>query len=310
MKIMFDDKKIIEYVVMNPSGNITILVMSDVEDEEEYYFVAKKLLELEPAAEQVGFLQYDDESDIILSMAGGEFCGNATMSAAVYYGILHGLSDGNVVVKSSGADELVNVHVKKFNDWEGTVEMPKPLEISEVDFGNDEKFPVVFFKGIAHVIIDNSCGARIVRPYDGARIALACRQTGRPYDGDRPDDEFTKINIEEKIKEWCEFLEVPAIGIMLCDNIGDIKRSQNFDIAEVNMTPLVYVKSIDTLYWESSCASGTTAIGAYIANVMNSNGKINVRQPSGTILSIDKTVDGKLLLTGKVKLLYKKSVMI
>ena len=33
MKIMFDDKKIIEYVVMNPSGNITILVMSDVEDE-------------------------------------------------------------------------------------------------------------------------------------------------------------------------------------------------------------------------------------------------------------------------------------
>lgn len=282
---MFDDKKIIEYVVMNPSGNITILVMSDVEDEEEYYFVAKKLLELEPAAEQVGFLQYDDESDIILSMAGGEFCGNATMSAAVYYGILHGLSDGNAVVKSSGADELVNVHIKKINEWEGTVEMPKPLEISEVDFGNDEKFPVVFFKGIAHVIIDNSCGAR-------------------------PDDEFTKINIEEKIKEWCEFLGVPAIGIMLCDNIGDIKRSQNFDIAEVNMTPLVYVKFIDTLYWESSCASGTTAVGTYIANVMNSNGKINVRQPSGTILSIEKTVDGKLLLTGKVKLLYKKSVMI
>ena len=294
MKIMFDDKKIIEYVVMNPSGNITILVMSDVEDEEEYYFVAKKLLELEPAAEQVGFLQYDDESDIILSMAGGEFCGNATMSAAVYYGILHGLSDGNVVVKSSGADGLVNVHVKKINDWEGTVEMPKPLEISEVDFGNDEKFPVVFFKGIAHVIIDKSCVARIARPYDG----------------DRPDDEFTKINIEEKIKEWCEFLGVPAIGIMLCDNIDDIKKIQNFDITEVNMTPLVYVKSIDTLYWESSCASGTTAVGTYIANVMNSNGKINVRQPSGTILSIEKTVDGKLLLTGKVKLLYKKSVMI
>lgn len=283
---MFDDKKIIEYVVINPSGNITILVMSDVEDEEEYYFVAKKLLELEPAAEQVGFLQYDDESDIILSMAGGEFCGNATMSAAVYYGILHGLSDGNVVVKSSGADELVNVHIKKINEWEGTVEMPKPLEISEVDFGNDEKFPVVFFKGIAHVIIDNNCGAR-------------------------PHDEFeTKLYSEKKIKEWCEFLGVPAIGIMLCDNIDDIKKIQNFDITEVNMTPLVYVKSIDTLYWESSCASGTTAIGAYIANVMNSNGKINVRQPSGTILSIDKIVDGKLLLAGKVKLLYKKSVMI
>ena len=158
---MFDDKKIIEYVVMNPSNNITILVISDVEDECDYWMIAKRLLELEPTAEQVGFLQYDDESDIILNMAGGEFCGNATMSAAVYYGILHGVNNGNVVVKSSGADEPVNVHIKKNNvdhavrdygSWEGIVEMPKPLETCEVDFGNGESYPVVFFKGIALII--------------------------------------------------------------------------------------------------------------------------------------------------------------
>ena len=81
---MFDDKKIIEYVVMNPSGNITILVMSDVEDEEEYYFVAKKLLELEPAAEQVGFLQYDDESEFAaVTTTGSEKTSEEVLFAAL-----------------------------------------------------------------------------------------------------------------------------------------------------------------------------------------------------------------------------------
>ena len=304
---MFDDKKIIEYVVMNPSNNITILVISDVEDECEYCFIAKKLLELEPAAEQLGFLQYDDESDITLNMAGGEFCGNATMSAAVYYGILHGVNNGNVVVKSQGADELVNVHIKKNNEWEGIAEMPKPLEISEVDFGNDGKFPVVFFKGIAHVIIDRKViGSGIDCE---KKILDDCKSINDCNNKNLIRDNF-KNEFENRIKVWCEFLNVEALGIMFCDNLDEIKKSQNFNTTEVYINPLVYVKSIDTLYWESSCASGTTAVGAYLADVTNSNDKIDVRQPSGTILSVERTTDGKLLLAGKVKLLYKKSVMI
>ena len=306
---MFDDKKIIEYVVMNPSNNITILVISDVEDECDYWVLAKRLLGLEPTAEQVGFLQYDDESDIILNMAGGEFCGNATMSAAVYYGILHDVNNGNVVVKSSGANELVNVHIKKNNEWEGIVEMPKPLEICEVDFENGESYPVVFFKGIAHVIVD--------------RKVIACGNDGEKklLDDDKSFDnnkilisDSLKKEFENKIKEWCKCLEIEALGIMFCD-FGDLKfdstnNSKSFVPMEVLMTPFVYVKSIDTLYWESSCASGTTAVGEYLLDMTNSKDKINVRQPSGTILSVEKTTDGKLLLTGKVKLLYKKSIMI
>ena len=304
---MFEEKKIIEYVVMNPSGNITVLVTSDVEDESEYWFVAKKLLKLEPTAEQVGFLKYDDESNIVLNMAGNEFCGNATMSAAVYYGIIHGLNNENVVVNSSGTDELVNVHINKNNEWEGVVEMPKPLEISDVDFGNGERYPVVFFKGIAHVIIDRkfiSCDYECEKKLlDGHKRIDECNNKCLISDS-------LKKEFENKIKLWCEFLETNAIGIMLCDSISEIKKIQNLDIGEINMTPLVYVNSIDTLYWESSCASGTTALGAYLTNMINSSGKINVRQPSGTVLQIEKTNEGKLLLAGKVKLLYKKSVMI
>lgn len=284
----FTKSKVIEYVVMNPSQNITILVMC-AEDgyDYDYGFVAKKLLELEPTAEQVGFLKYDDKSDIVLEMAGGEFCGNATMSAAVYYGILNGVSDGNVVVRSSGVDDPVNVHIKKTNDWEGIVEMPKPLEICEGDFGNGVKYPMVFFNGIAHIIIDK-----------------------KPID---------KKDYENKIKEWCDILEMPALGVMFCDGGLASFVPTNTEVAftsrtsaptELSITPLVYVKSINSLYWESSCASGTTAIGAYLLDKYKQKINVDVRQPSGTVLNVESTDDGKLLLKGKVKLLYKKSILI
>ena len=264
----FINSKVIEYVVMNPSQNITILAMPlDDDYDYDYGFIAKKLLKLEPTAEQVGFLQYGEDCDIMINMAGDEFCGNATMSAAVYYGIMNGVNDGNVVVKSSGVNNLVNVHIKKTNDWEGIVEMPEALEICEVDFGNGEIYPVVFFKGIAHVIIDKKA--------------------------------IDRKEFEYKIKEWCEGLEMPALGVMFCD-FGE----------EINITPLVYVKSIDSLYWESSCASGTTAVGAYLLDKFKKKINVDVKQPSGTVLNVESTEDKKLLLKGNVKLLYKKSIMI
>lgn len=266
--------KEIEYAVLDPSKNITILVTSDV-DKSDYTFVAKKLLELEPSAEQLGFLEDDKECDIVLNMAAGEFCGNATMSAAVYYGIKNNVTCGNVSVKSSGADKQVKVEIKKIEEgaeWEGIVEMPRPIKIQEVDFGNAEKFPVVFFKGIAHIIIDKKITSEkdvILKEY------------------------------ENKIKTWCEFLKVEALGIMFCD-FGDL----------ISMLPLVYVKAIDTLYLESSCASGTTAVGAYLTDKNKKAINIDIKQTSGVSLNIKSCEDGSLLLKGKVALLYKKKVKI
>ena len=295
----FINSKVIEYVVMNPSQNITILAMPlDDDYDYDYGFIARKLLKLEPTAEQVGFLQYGEDCDVMINMAGDEFCGNATMSAAVYYGIMNGVNDGNVVVKSSGVNNPVNVHIKKTNDWEGIVEMPEALEICEVDFGNGEIYPVVFFKGIAHVIIDKKS--------------------------------IDRKEFEYKIKEWCEGLEMPALGVIVCDGLETFSKcdmgshsspvregsqcvaptSTTFASTELSITPLVYVKSIDSLYWESSCASGTTAVGAYLLDKSKQKISVDVKQPSGTVLNVESTEDKKLLLKGKVKLLYKKSIMI
>ncbi|MEE3312421.1 MAG: diaminopimelate epimerase, partial [Acutalibacteraceae bacterium] len=72
----------VTYSLFDPTGNITLLVETPISAAERVA-VASKLMELEPKAEQVGFVSQDDaDVDIRLDMAGGEFCGNATMSAA------------------------------------------------------------------------------------------------------------------------------------------------------------------------------------------------------------------------------------
>lgn len=257
----------INYIVFDPSKNITALITSKV-DSSSYVEVSKKIMEKEPAVEQVGFLTYDSGLDISLRMAGGEFCGNATMCAAIYCAMKNELSSATVKVKVFGIDENINVEVKKISDgeWEGIVKMPKALEIRNVTFEDGKTLPVVFYSSIAHVIILD--------------------------DGDlqsKPNKEAA----ESIIKECCDFLKIPALGIM------------HFNSKDSNLVPLVYVKAVDTLFWENSCASGTTAVGAWLFNRDNAaNGKkcgcIDVKQPSKAILTISSGENGSIYLKGKV----------
>ncbi len=298
----------IEYAVMNPSENITILVLSDV-DRGKYSYIAKELLKKEQIAEQVGFIKLPknveklklpsgEVFDIILEMAGNEFCGNATMSAAAYYAIKNGINDGNMMVKTTGVDKVIDVKVKydnstyvgtndrfktedNFITYEGIVNMPKAKEVSEVTFLSGETFTVVYFEGIAHIIIEE-------KEIDDI-------------------DEYKKY-LEKNIKSWCEYLKVKALGIMICEGL-DVTKTYAFENKEneVRMLPLVYVKDVDTLYWESSCASGTTALGVYLNNKTKKEVSVNVIQPSGTTLHI-KINNNEYLLRGKVSLMSENYI--
>ena len=76
------------YCLLDPTGNITILAGLPVgpEQRNDLPGIAASLMEKEPSAEQVGFLgPGDGNCDLSLTMAGGEFCGNATMSAAAVF---------------------------------------------------------------------------------------------------------------------------------------------------------------------------------------------------------------------------------
>jgi diaminopimelate epimerase len=180
------------------------------------------------------------------------------------------LSNANIKVKVFGVDEIINVEVKKTNDdeWEGIVKMPKALEIKDVVFLDGKTLPVVFYSRIAHIIIQDDGSITPIHDKEGAELT---------------------------IKKYCDFLKVPALGMMY------------FNSKDFNLVPLVYVKSVDTLFWENSCASGTTAVGEWIFSNNNENNigkslKIDVIQPSKAVLTIYNDDNGSIYLKGNVRI--------
>ena len=268
----------IRYALLDPTGNVTVLVQTPVPAADQPAVAARlavrlavRLMELEPAAEQVGFLTTEGDS-LRLRMAGGEFCGNAAMSAAALFavdrGILGGvLRDGTTIfVSVSGAADPVEVKLCACPEEDavrGTVHMPKPVSVGEEVFPDGSVRPVVRFAGICHVIAESG---------------------------------LSREDAEAVISDWCRFLRTDAAGIMLLD------RDRG------TLDPLVYVPAAGTLCWEHSCASGTTAVGAYLA-AKDGPVSLSLKQPGGT-LTVEADRAGELYLTGKVRLIRRQSLEI
>ena len=120
------------YYLFNPTGNITALITDNTP--------AQEVMNAEPSCEQAGYIGNKEGYDIYLRMAGGEFCGNATMCAAS----LTGKEETEVYVEGTGP---VKVR-KRGNKY--SVKMPEPVEISMLN-----GYPLVRFEGIDHVICED-----------------------------------------------------------------------------------------------------------------------------------------------------------
>ena len=141
--------------ILDPTGNITALVEGDVPVSRQPE-TAARIMRLRPETEQVGFVRmrgadHAEESaqdtegqnetlnsgiQVRLRMAGGEFCGNASMSAAALYryrtgGAYPAGSDtwASVSLAVSGAAEPVEVRLREIPAagpaWSARVKMPK-----------------------------------------------------------------------------------------------------------------------------------------------------------------------------------------
>ena len=233
---------------MNPTGNRTILVTTPVE-KKYYHKVASELMRAEPTAEQVGFLDVTNGGTFRLNMAGGEFCGNATMSAAVLL-CMKGQAESPVPLKVSGAKGIMKALVRKCEDglkknskssangpegkkavkctgseclYTASVKMPSPVEIRDVSVslgGKKTLLPALIFDGIMHIILNGTGMAR--------------------------------NQAELNIRLWSGELNVPCLGLMF------------YDEAKNRLKPLVYVKEPETLVWENSCGSGSVAEAAWL----------------------------------------------
>ena len=234
---------------MNPTGNRTILVTTPV-DKNDYQKVASELMQSEPTAEQVGFLDVTDKGGFRLSMAGGEFCGNATMSAAVWL-CMKGRAQSPVSIKVSGAKGIIKAEVEKTADgfdtgsygvYSASVKMPSPVEFKEVQVelgGGKMLLPAVVFEGITHILLNG--------------IGIAKKQA------------------EKSIRKWSNELGIPCLGLMF------------YDAPKGKLKPLVYVKNPETLVWENSCGSGSVAEAAWLYHNGIVKASYEFAEPGGKI---------------------------
>jgi len=251
-----------EYYLFDPSGNITALLPVGRRSECSVE-AANRIMEGEPTCEQAGFvLPGEDGCDVTLEMAGGEFCGNASLCTAALFAMERGLAVGehcSVVLKASGAGEPIEITMTRTNSgFDGTVSMPRIERIRQIALpGAEEPISVAFSQGITHAIVPEQFGME---------RAEAC------------------------IRSWCGELKAEAMGIMLVDE------------ASGRLTPLVYVPGSDTLFREHSCASGTAAAGAYLAERAGCELDKSFQEPGG-VLSVLALPNGCVTLRNTVRLL-------
>lgn len=167
---------------IDPTGNITAIVETPTERSEQSR-IAGLIMAADTTIEQVGFLE-NPQSDaaVRLQMMGGEFCGNASISAAALMAQKSDIASGDITLEVSGADEPLCVKVQKLDEskYLGTVAMPLPVGIETAQLGA-LKLPIVRFPGISHVICDGSLS-----------VSAA----------------------EVSIRSWCEKLKADALGLM------------------------------------------------------------------------------------------------
>lgn len=140
--------------VLDPAGNVTAIVSSDVPAAERARVAAQILRLPELGIEQVAFLTAPRSGgEIRLEMMGGEFCGNALRCAGFYQALRNGTQGKSCVfAEISGADGVQPVMADTAEGTASTV-MPLPLSVQPAGWA-DVQAARVTFAGITHFVID------------------------------------------------------------------------------------------------------------------------------------------------------------
>ena len=262
----------VSYSIFDPTGNITALVDSPVEAGHRSA-AASEIMRLHPEVEQVGFFCVDNGGPA-LHMAGGEFCGNATMSAAALYVLGEGSEAGydgagSVSLTVSGAAEPVAVTLRQEGPeaFSACVRMPRALSVSEMRLtfhGIEASLPLVSMGGISHLVVETSSDF----------FALKEERT----------------LAEEAVRAFCAGLRADGLGLMFLEE----------DTSGCRLTPLVYIPGSATVFWENSCASGSAAVGMAMAARAGETVNLTLTEPGG-VLRVMSDPAGETLLYGRTR---------
>ena len=263
-----------DYKIYIPSGNPTALVLGLEKDPNRRKEINDEIMSLyDDFVEQVGFVNTDINNPELL-MAGGEFCGNATRSAVNYY--LDG-KKGNLEMKVSGVPNKLNTGIDE--DGNAWVDMP----IIKGSYKNSIK-----------PISNNSA---IVKMYGITHLVIESGDINKEYS----KEELKKYAFS--ILEKQGLLNEEAAGVMFVNRL---------DEEDIEISPIVFVKAINTLFYETACGSGTTAVGIYESFKRKEGIDVNILQPSGNTINVKTVVDNENIynarISGKV-LEYSKKLI-
>ncbi|WP_458403405.1 hypothetical protein [Methanobrevibacter sp.] len=238
--------KKIDYKIFNPGGNITALVKCTNFTEKQKRLINRFIMEKHLDVEQVGFLSNEGYR---LEMAGGEFCINATRCAIYEYSRMN---KSNIEISVSGTNKNIMGRVLNNNKVEMRLDICKKIEdLIEVK----DVFTYVKIDGILIVIFDEEKSKEYIR-----RL--------------KENENLVKKEMKEFMIKNIQTTE-KAIGIMLVERVLD----------KIKINPVVWVKDIDTVFYETACGSGS--LGTAIYNYyINKEEKTEIIQPSGYSISI------------------------
>lgn len=268
----------VSYAIFDPTGNVTALVTSEVAVLEQPR-VAQAIMARHPKVEQVGFVRWaleeaQNAAQVDLRMAGGEFCGNATMCAAALYLLAGGSGreahgQTSVLCRVSGAKLPVEVRLRAAGKdaFAAGIHMPAALNLDEVELSLDhlgDTLPLVRMEGISHLVVTSHS------PFHAL---------------------LDKRDLAERaVHDWCRELRADGLGLMFLDG--------GLDEESCRMTPLVYVPGSSTVFWEHSCASGSSAVGMYAARRQGAAIDLLLVEPGGTLRVTSDSQTGETWLFG------------
>jgi histidine racemase len=232
------------YLVTAAGGNGTaVRVIDSPLTRDQYAQEGKKLgKDMEPfGAEQAGFLI---PSQHHFEMSGGEFCGNASRSVAVLLANMLGTRE--VAFTVSGYNGNVKGVVDKQDDhhYVASCSFPgMPVDERTVRLIDGRAATVVDLGGIVHVILEEKFPAE-PEAYQAQHRAIT-----------------KELGFEKR----------GAVGVVWIEKTADT----------VKMYPVVWVKDVDTFFYEQSCGSGTIAVAKV-------TGLTSIVQPTG------QTIEAKI----------------
>ena len=157
----------VDYIIYNPNGNITAIVLDDKYSKQEKKKINDEIMKKEKEVEQVGFIS---NTEFKLTMAGDEFCGNATRCAISYYSKN---KKEDIKIKVSGTTRILNGGIEEDNNvW---TEIPVEQEFDKVD----DKTYIVRMDGIKHILVKNEeprkeQAINLINKYKDDNKAIGC----------------------------------------------------------------------------------------------------------------------------------------